>query len=77
MIKNFKLSKRVFLSFTIHINKPYIKNERNSFKLYIFPTIKVKYSSNDIIEGSLFLGWTRVSLNWLYYEIALDIDNKG
>lgn len=77
MIKELKLSKRVFLSFTIHVSKSHIKDERNSFELYIFPTIKIKHSSNNIIEGYSFLGWTSFSLNWLYYEITLAIQNKN
>ena len=77
MIKEFKLLKRVFLSFAIYINKSHIKDERSSFKLYIFPTIKVQHSTNDIIEGFLFLGWTSFSLDWLYYEITLTIKNKN
>ena len=80
MIKEFKLSKRIFLSFTILYYYTCIGEGIVDFKFYLFPNLKIKHTCNDImlinnIEDK-FLGWTSISLHWLIFEIDLAIRNK-
>lgn len=80
MIKELKLSKRIFLCFTIFYYYT-CKEEGINFKFYLFPNLKIKRTCNDIIMinniKDVFLGWTNISLHWLIFEIDLAIKNKG
>lgn len=75
---NIQINKRTFISSDIKFS--YRKLEGFDFDLYLFPSVNIEKTSNDVYKCSSinykFTGWTKINFNWLVFNFCVSIKNK-
>lgn len=70
MSLDLRINKRIIISLDLTVGY-------SQLDLYLIPTVKISHYMNEKIGEYCFLGWTKIHLLCLFFDLCINIKNEN